>query len=103
MPPLQAKGRSTPARSAASRMASPSATGTSRRLPSMIRDANAFGGADGGDHGFRSRLAAEAGDEAFDMNALGGDADVAAGRLDLIAHSGRAADEDVVDALRRHQ
>ena len=46
MPPLQANGRSMPARNAASRMDSSSATGTSRRLPSMISAAIAFGGAD---------------------------------------------------------
>ena len=45
MPPLQANGRSMPARRAASRIASPSATGTSLRLPSMISDAIALGGA----------------------------------------------------------
>ena len=37
------------------------------------------------------------------MNAFGGNADIAAGRLDLLAHGGRAADEDVVDTGRRDQ
>src|SRR6185312_17467191 len=47
---------------------------------------------------FRTRLAAEAGDEALDMDAILGNADVTASRLQLIAHAGRAADEDMIDA-----
>ena len=38
------------------------------------------------------------GNETLDMNALGGDADIPAGRLDVLAHAGGAADEDVIDA-----
>ena len=37
------------------------------------------------------------------MNAVFGDANLAAGRLDILAHAHRAADEDVIDARRRHQ
>ena len=33
------------------------------------------------------RLAAELGDEALDMNAVFGNADLAAGRLDVLAHA----------------
>ena len=37
------------------------------------------------------------------MDTVRGDADIAAGRLDIVAHAGRAADEDVVDIGGRHQ
>src|SRR6185312_15190297 len=37
------------------------------------------------------------------MNSLFGETDVAAGHLDFIAHPGRTADEDMIDARRRHQ
>ena len=103
MPPLQANGRSMPARNAASRMASPSATGTSRRLPSMISDAIAFGGAPAAIDGFGTRLAAELRHKTLDVNAVRRNADPAAGRLDVLAHPGRTADENVIDRCRRNQ
>jgi hypothetical protein len=37
------------------------------------------------------------------MNPLRGDADIAAGCLDILAHAGGAADEDMIDACRRDQ
>ena len=37
------------------------------------------------------------------MDTVLGNADVAAGRLDVLAHAGRTADEDVIDARCRHQ
>jgi hypothetical protein len=37
------------------------------------------------------------------MNALGTDADIPAGRLDILAHAGRTADEDMIDAVSRDQ
>ncbi len=36
---------------------------------------------------FGARLAAELRDEALDMNTIRGDADLAAGRLDILAHA----------------
>src|SRR6185312_5763553 len=55
------------------------------------------------DNFLRPRLAAELRDETLDVNAFVGNADLAAGRLDVLAHADRAADEDVIDACRRHQ
>src|SRR5664279_343865 len=52
---------------------------------------------------FRARLAAEPRDETLDMNTVPFNADIAAGCLDILAHAGGAADEDVIDAGRRHQ
>src|SRR6185437_3196332 len=46
----------------------------------------------------RPRFAAELRDETLNVNALVRDADLAAGRLDVLAHADRAADEDVIDA-----
>ena len=37
------------------------------------------------------------------MNAVLTDADIAACRLDILAHAGGTADKDVIDARRRHQ
>src|ERR1700716_871696 len=103
MPPLQANGRSMPARNAASRMASPSATGTSRRLPSMINDASAFGGAAAGGKALVRGLPPKPRHKTLDMNTLRGNADIPAGRFDVLAHAGRAADEDMIDISRRGQ
>ena len=47
--------------------------------------------------------AAELRDEALDVNALLGNADVTTGRFDILAHACRPADEDVIDACRRYQ
>src|SRR5882757_2775536 len=54
-------------------------------------------------NGLRPRLAAEFRDKALDMDTLVGDADLAAGRLDRLAHPARTADEDMVDGRGRHQ
>src|SRR3954447_26479378 len=51
----------------------------------------------------RPRLAAELRYEALDVDALVRDAEPSAGRLDVLAHAGRTADEDVVDAFRWYQ
>src|SRR3982750_3830142 len=103
MPPLQANGRSIPARNAASRMASPSATGTSRRFPSMTNEAIAFGGAPADMAGFGGGLAAQSRDKALHVNTVAGDSQLEAGRLDILAHAGGTADEDMIDARRRDQ
>ena len=69
----------------------------------MISAASAFGGAAGGHDHFRPRLAAELGDETLDMDAVLGNAELAAGRLDVLAHPCGAADEDVIDTRGRNQ
>jgi len=73
MPPLQAKGRSTPARSAAvAEWPRHSATGTSRAAVDDQDGERFRAGADWRDSRIRSRLAAAAGeDKRIDMNALG--------------------------------
>src|SRR5882757_10480776 len=49
------------------------------------------------------RFATELRDKALDMDALFGDPDVTAGRLDVLAHARWTADEDMIDTRGRHQ